>query len=130
MMQSCPVLNSMFNEVIRFYSTGSSVRRRYGPCVSTVRLLPKGTRFLLPQRQLRVAPEAFGEDADRINPYRFHPTRDLRPPRVLPPIRRRYYALQRGKTVGRYEVLSFVAWALVEIRLRSRAERWPGGGWN
>ena len=123
MMQSCPVLNSMFNEVIRFYSTGSSVREAVRPVRIDGKVVPKGTKFLLPQRQLLVAPEAFGEDADRINPYRFIQRKDLD--------RHEYYrpfgggiTLCSGKTVGRYEVLSFVAWAL----WRYDCEVVPNGG--
>lgn len=111
MIKSCPLLNSLFNEVIRFYSTGSSVRQVMRPVRIGGKRIPVGTKLLLPQRQLLVAPEAFGPDAHTIDPERFLRRKDLD--------RHEYYrpfgggiTLCSGKAVGRYEVLSFVAFAL------------------
>lgn len=111
LIQSCPLLNSLFNEVIRFYSTGSSVRETFHPVRIDGKHVPAGAKLLLPQRQLLVAPEAFGPDAHIINPARFIEQKGLD--------RHEYYrpfgggiTMCSGKTVGRYEVLSFVAWAL------------------
>ncbi|RYP77924.1 hypothetical protein DL769_003297 [Monosporascus sp. CRB-8-3] len=111
MIDSCPLLSSLFDEIIRFYSTGASVRQTMQPVKIDGKQIPVCTKLLLPQRQLLVAPEAFGKDAHVVNPERFLRRKDLG--------RHEYYrpfgggiTLCSGKTVGRYEVLSFVAFAL------------------
>ncbi|KAI1074866.1 cytochrome P450 [Whalleya microplaca] len=111
LIQSCPLLNSLFNEVIRFYSTGCSVRQTIKPVRIDGKHVPVGTKILLPQRQLLVAPEVFGQDANIVDPQRFLKRKELD--------RHEYYrpfgggiTMCSGKTVGRYEVLSFLVFAL------------------
>ncbi|KAK8093350.1 cytochrome P450 [Apiospora hydei] len=109
--ESCPLLNSVFNEILRFYNTGSSVRQTTREVRIDGRRVPGDTTILLPRRHLLLAPEAFGPDAHTVDPYRFFRDKGLE--------RHEYYepwgqGITRcsGKAIGRFEVLSFIAWAL------------------
>lgn len=59
LVDSCPLLNSAFNEVLRITSTGSSVREVMKPVRIGSKTIPIGTKVLLPQRQLLLATEGW-----------------------------------------------------------------------
>lgn len=109
--ESCPLLNSMFNEIIRFYNSGSSVRQTMREVHIAGRVIPEDSTILMPRRHLLLAPEVFGPDAHLVNPYRFLRNKKLE--------RHEYYepwgqgtTRCSGKAIGRFEVLCFVAWTL------------------
>lgn len=111
LLRSCPLLNSVFNEIIRFYNTGSSIRQTVRSVRIGGKVIPAGSKILLPQRQLLLAPEVFGHDAHVVNPYRFLLNKDIERHAYYRPFGQGITQCS-GKTIGRYEVLSFVAWAL------------------
>ncbi|KAG6356249.1 hypothetical protein INS49_015636 [Diaporthe citri] len=117
LFRSCPVLNSVFNEILRFYNTGSSMRETTREACIAGKTIPKGTKIILPQRQLLLAPEAFGEDAQTVNPYRFVQNKDIERHEYYRPFGQGITHCS-GKTIGRFEVLAFVAWALWRYKLK------------
>ena len=109
--ESCPLLNSAFNEVLRVSSTGSTVREVMRPVRIGGKTIPIGTKVLIPQRQLLLATEGFGSNAHEVDLSRFLKDKSL--------ARHDYYrpfgggvTLCTGRFVGKREVLTFVALAL------------------
>ncbi|KAI1320986.1 cytochrome P450 [Xylariaceae sp. FL0255] len=119
MMQSCPLLNSVFNEVVRVYSTGASVRHTTRNVTIGNKRVPAGTDIIMPHRQLLVDQGAFGEDAHIVNPERFIGSgkgRSLE--------RHHFYrpfgggtSMCSGRITGRYEVMGFAAIVLHRYNL-------------
>ena len=108
LVENCPLLNSTFNEVVRVSSTGCTVREAKKPTSVGGKTIPVGAKVLIPQRQFLMAKEAFGPDADQVDLSRFMKDKGLE--------RHSYYrpfgggvTLCSGRTIGRREVLSFVA---------------------
>lgn len=117
LFRSCPVLNSTFSEIVRFYNTGSSMRKTTREACIDGKTVPEGTHIILPQRQLLLATEAFGEDAHTVNPYRFVQNKNIERHENYRPFGQGITHCS-GKTIGRYEVLSFVAWAIWRYKLK------------
>ena len=108
---SCPLLNSTFNEVLRVSSTGSSVRKATRSVSIGRKIIPSGTKLLLPQRQFLLATERFGPSGRDVDLFRFLNDKSLE--------RHEYYrpfgggiTLCSGRILGKREVLAFVALAL------------------
>lgn len=108
---SCPLLNSAFNEVLRVTSTGSTVREVTRPVKIGDKSVYKGTKVLLPTRQLHMAPEAFGPDAHEVDLSRFLKDKTLERHEFYRPFGGGITSC-RGRTIGKREVLTFVALAL------------------
>lgn len=111
LLSSCPLLNSAFNETLRVSSTGSSVRQVMKPVRIGSKTVSINTKIFMPQRQLLLAPEAFGPNAHQIDLARFAKNKSLD--------RHEYYkpfgggiTLCSGRVLGKREVLAFVALAL------------------
>ncbi len=111
LIESCPLLNSAFYEVLRVCSTGSTVREVMRPVRVGNKAVPKGTKALLPQRQLLLSTEGFGPNAREVDLSRFSRDKSLE--------RNGYYrpfggeaTLCSGRFLGKREVLAFVALAL------------------
>lgn len=68
---SCPHLESLFNEVLRFASASSSIRKVVSPTIIGGKKLPTGARVMFPFRQLHYNEDAYGEDVMSFNPDRF-----------------------------------------------------------
>ncbi|KAI0968462.1 cytochrome P450 [Xylaria arbuscula] len=116
--QSFPLLNSLFNEVIRFYNTGSSMRETiHAVCIGN-KIIPAGSRIFLPHRHLFLDSQAFGEDAHTVNPYRFIHNKSLEKHEYYQPFGRGTTRCS-GKTIGRFEVLCFVAWAMWKYEFKT-----------
>ncbi|KAI0386946.1 cytochrome P450 [Hypomontagnella monticulosa] len=86
-------------------------------CVFGGKTIPKGSKILLPQHQLLLAPEAFGHDAHVVNLYRFIQNKSIERHEYYRPFGRGITHCS-GKTIGRYEVLAFVAWALWKYEIK------------
>ncbi|KAI1821858.1 cytochrome P450 [Xylaria intraflava] len=110
-LDQCPLLNSLFNEIVRFYNTGSSMRETARPIHLGNKIVPKGSRIVLPKRHLLLDPAVFGEDANVVNPYRFIQNKALEKHEYYHPFGQGITRCS-GKIIGRFEVLSFVAWTL------------------
>ena len=111
LLNTCPLLNSVFNEILRVSSTGSSMRQVVRPCCLAGKHLLKDTKVLLPVRQLLFSEAAFGSTAKDIDFARFMKDKTLSQRREF-----RIYgggtSLCTGRFLGKREVLSFVAYAI------------------
>lgn len=71
LMDSCPWTSAVFYEALRCYSASSSIRLVTVPTVIGGKLLPTGSRVMVPFRQMLLDPNAFGVDVGVFNPERF-----------------------------------------------------------
>ena len=110
LVESCPLLNSAFNEVLRVSSTGSSVREVMRPVRIGSKTISVGTKVFLPQRQLLLAPEAFGSNAHEVDLSRFLKDKSLEHHEYYRPFGGGI-TLCSGRFIGKREVLAFVALA-------------------
>ncbi|CAH0038131.1 unnamed protein product [Clonostachys solani] len=131
LVQGSPLLNSVFNEIIRFYNTGSSMRETTRETNISGKRIPAGTKIVLPQRQLLLDTGAFGQNANIVDCYRFFRNKELERHEFYRPFGQGI-TLCSGKKIGRFESLSFVAWALwrfdiKEVRAGQRASDGTAG---
>ncbi|KAL8783453.1 MAG: hypothetical protein Q9195_009382 [Heterodermia aff. obscurata] len=108
---SCPLLNSAYNEVLRVSSTGCVVRETTSPVRIGDKTVPKHTKIFIPARPLLMATAGFGPDAREVDLARFSKNKALE--------RNPYYrpfgggiTLCSGRVLGRREALTFVALAI------------------
>lgn len=80
--------------------------------------IPADTIAFMPQRLLLLSPEAFGEDAHEMNPYRFLKTKKLERSEFYRPFGSGV-TLCSGRIVGRQEALAFVAILLLRYDIRA-----------
>lgn len=71
LLDSCPLLNSVFNETLRVSSTGSSVGQTMRPVHFAGKSLSEGIKILLPVRQPLFSTGAFGATARKTDFTRF-----------------------------------------------------------
>lgn len=77
LLDRCPNLNAVFNEVLRFTSSSSSIRNVLKPVTVGGKNLRIGTKVLIPFRQLHFNEDIFGPDAGTLNPERFLRNKEL-----------------------------------------------------
>ncbi|KAI1418401.1 cytochrome P450 [Hypoxylon sp. FL1857] len=70
-VQKCPQLNSIWDETIRLTAFAASVRFLTRDIELGGKVLRKGNRIIMPQRQLHFSERAFGENATQFEPDRF-----------------------------------------------------------
>jgi cytochrome P450 len=80
--------------------------------------IPADTIAFMPQRPLLLSPEAFGQDAHEMNPYRFLKTKKLERSEFFRPFGSGI-TLCSGRIVGRQEALAFVAILLLRYDIRA-----------
>ena len=66
-----PHLESVYLEVLRLANDASSIREIEKDVTVSGLKLAKGNRVLIPYRLMHCVDDAFGDQADRIDPYRF-----------------------------------------------------------
>ncbi|KAJ5733722.1 cytochrome P450 monooxygenase [Penicillium malachiteum] len=107
-LKGCPILNSTFSETVRFISTGSSARQAKHDTIFGGKRVAKRTRFLIPQRIQTMSFDAFGQDADEFDSYRF-----ARDPSLIRKVEFRGFgggaSMCRGKPIGRAQSGLFIA---------------------
>ncbi|QMW47793.1 hypothetical protein G4B11_011311 [Aspergillus flavus] len=108
LLNSCPIMNSTFNETLRFTATGSSFRETTRDTTLDGRRIPKGTKIIIPQRTQMMHSAAFGPDPETFDCYRFYRNKSL-----LRKVEFRGFGggttLCSGRVVGRHQVLAYLA---------------------
>ncbi|KAJ5826457.1 hypothetical protein N7474_003595 [Penicillium riverlandense] len=108
LLNGCPVLNSTFNETLRFTGTGSGFRKSMRDTTLEGRHIPKDTIMIIPQRVQMMNTEVLGSDARAFDCHRF-----LRNKSLLRKGEFRGFGggttLCSGRIAGRHQVLAFVA---------------------
>lgn len=123
-LERCPRLDSIYNEVLRLTASSSSVRTVLSTTEIGGKQLRKGTKVLIPYRQLHFNEDVFGKDAKHFDPERFLKNKDL--------TRNSCYRPFGGGTTycpGRFlakrEVMTFIALALYRFDISLASD--PGG---
>ncbi|KAF2205688.1 cytochrome P450 [Delitschia confertaspora ATCC 74209] len=70
--EQCPTLHALFNEVLRLTVTSSLGRVATTDTVVGGKTVRKGTKVLIPFRELHYNPSAFGPAPERLSPNRFN----------------------------------------------------------
>ncbi|MCJ1267976.1 hypothetical protein MMC22_007862 [Lobaria immixta] len=69
--ESCPRLESIFYEVLRFYSDSTLLRQVLSPTIVGGKILRAGNRVMAPYRQLHYNQDVWGASAAEFDPDRF-----------------------------------------------------------
>lgn len=113
---TCPLLNSIWDETIRLTAFAASVRFLTCDLEIGGKTLCKGNRLMIPQRQLHFSKQAFGQDASEFNPERF----------LKDPALRRHPSLRPfgggatmcpGRNFAKQTTLAFVVMAVHTFRM-------------
>ncbi|PYI05537.1 cytochrome P450 [Aspergillus sclerotiicarbonarius CBS 121057] len=111
LLTQCPILNSTFNETLRYTGTGSSFRKTTRDTTLEGRRIPQGTIVAIPQRVQMMSEAAFGPDPSSFDYYRFHRDKSL-----LRKVEFRGFGggitLCSGRTAGKHQVLAVAAMLL------------------
>lgn len=77
LLNSCPHLNSLFNEVLRVTSNSANIREVLAPTLIGSKVIPTGMKLFIPHRQLLLDEEGFGSTAQHLDPDRFFHNKEL-----------------------------------------------------
>ncbi|KAL8962323.1 MAG: hypothetical protein Q9193_001244 [Seirophora villosa] len=115
-LDKCPHLNAVLNETLRITSSSSTIRNVVGSFTLGGKRLRKGTKVLIPARQLHLDDRAFGVDAKSFDAERFLEKKDLvRSSNFRPFGGGTTYC--PGRFIAKREVLTFVALVLARFEL-------------
>lgn len=109
--ETCPQLNSVWEEIIRLTAFAASVRFLACDIEIGGKILRKGNRLMMPQRQMHFSTSAFGEDASQFNPGRFLKNPSLRRHPSLRPFGGGT-TMCPGRNLAKQTTLSFIATVL------------------
>lgn len=122
LLDSCPRLNALFDEVLRMTNSSSSVRSVALETVVGGSTFRAGMKVIIPYRQLHFDEAVFGQDAHTLNAQRFLKHRNLnRHPSYRPFGGGTTYC--PGRFIARQEVVGFVAFVLkrFDVKLVGRS---------
>ncbi|KAF2019660.1 cytochrome P450 [Aaosphaeria arxii CBS 175.79] len=115
--QHCPTLMAVYHEALRLTAASTSVRVVTNDAVISGLKLRKGTRMVIPYRQMLLDDRAFGHDAHKFNHERF-----LQNPNLAKSPSFKPYGggstLCPGRMVAQKEILTFVALAVGKFQVR------------
>ncbi|KAI0390025.1 cytochrome P450 [Xylariaceae sp. FL0594] len=125
--ESCPLLLSAYQEVLRYRSMGTSVREVMEDTYLDQWLLKKGAMIQIPSRVIHQDGSLWGDDVEEYNPRRFLPEEKKNRPRDVC-----FRAFGGGKTLcpGRHfatnEILAVVATFVARFDMSLK----EGGAWR
>ncbi|KAJ3577445.1 hypothetical protein NPX13_g3121 [Xylaria arbuscula] len=123
--ESCPLLLSSYQEVLRYRSMGTSVREVMEDTYLDQWLLKKGAMLQMPSRVIHQDGSLWGDDVDEYNPGRFLPEQKKNRPRDVC-----FRAFGGGKTLcpGRHfatnEILAVVATFIARFDMKPVEGEW------
>ncbi|KAI1109257.1 cytochrome P450 [Nemania sp. NC0429] len=123
--ESCPLLLSSYQEVLRYRSMGTSVREVMEDTYLNQWLLKKGAMLQMPSRVIHQDGSLWGDDVDEYNPRRFLPEQKKNRPRDVC-----FRAFGGGKTLcpGRHfatnEIIAVVATFVARFDMKPVAGEW------
>lgn len=108
LLDLCPRLNALFDEVLRLTNSSSSIRSVASETVVGGYTFRAGMKVIIPYRQLHLDEAAFGPDAHNLDPQRFLKHKNLhRNPSYRPFGGGSTHC--PGRFIARQEVVGFVA---------------------
>lgn len=128
LLEQCPLLESIYYEVLRLVNGALSIRKVVAPTVIGGKLLQPGNKVLFPFRQLHLDQQIWGEDAERFEPERFLKNKALANHRSYRPFGGGVSACP-GRYLTKTEAMGFIAMLLhrFDVELSTFPERGPGG---
>lgn len=128
LLQQCPVLESVYYEVLRLVNGAMSSRKVMAPTPIGGKILQPGNIVMFPFRQLHLDERVWGEDAPSFNPHRFLNNKALVNHRSFRPFGGGASACP-GRYLTKTEALSFIALLLhrFDVKLSTFPERGLGG---
>ncbi|KAL8840529.1 MAG: hypothetical protein Q9176_003856 [Flavoplaca citrina] len=116
-LEKCPRLNAVFNETLRITTSSSTIRNVVDTITVGGKRLRKGTKVLVPYRQLHFDDRAFGKNPQVFDSDRFFDRKELsRSSNFRPFGGGTTYC--PGRFVAKREVLTFVALALARFDIK------------
>lgn len=116
LLNKCPYLDSVYNEVLRITASSSSVRTVTAPTEMHGKTLSPGKVVLIPCRQLHFDETVFGDNASQFVPERFLQNKDLnRSPSFRPFGGGTTYC--PGRFLAKREVVTFIALFLYRFQV-------------
>ena len=122
--ENCPLLESVFLEVLRLVMASSLMRHVTEPPIIGGKILEKGNNVMVPYRQLHFSEDVWGENASEFDPYRFLHSKDL----ARNPSYRPFGGGQHlcpGRFVARHAVFAFVALTLSRYDVQLTSRKFP-----
>ena len=117
LLNSCPRLNALFDEVLRMTNSSSSMRNVTSETTVGGYKIRAGTKIIMPSRQLHFNEAVFGPNAHVLDVDRFLRQKSLnRDPSYRPFGGGSTYC--PGRFIARQEVLAFVAIVLERFEIR------------
>lgn len=113
-LDKCPHLNAVLNETLRITSSSSTIRNVVDSFTLGGKRLRKGTKVLVPARQLHLDDRAFGVDAKLFDAERFLRKKDLVRSSNFRPFGGGT-TFCPGRFIAKREVLTFVALVLARF---------------
>ncbi|KAL9613036.1 MAG: hypothetical protein Q9167_002382 [Letrouitia subvulpina] len=126
LIQNCPQLDALYNEVLRFYNAASSVRQIESTVKIGGKILRKGNKVLMPFRQLHFNEDSFGINAARFDSERFLKKNDLSKRGDFRPFGGGT-TLCPGRFIAKREVFAFIALVLSRYNINILAKKSSGG---
>ena len=107
-LEHCAILDSVYNEVLRLTASSSSIRTVLSTTEIGGKQLRRGTKVLIPYRQLHFNEDVWGTDAKTFDPERFLKNKGLaRDPSFRPFGGGTTYC--PGRFLAKREVMTFIA---------------------
>lgn len=122
LIDSCPWLSALFNEVLRIYGDGSSIRLVTAPTSIGGKALPVGSRVVVPVQQLHFNRSIYGPDVNEFAPERFIRSKNLTHSSSYRPFGGGI-SYCPGRLLARQEVSVFIALALAKFDVEIVGER-------
>jgi len=124
LLEKCPVINSLYEENLRFCNAPIGARQVVTPFVLGGKLLRPGKTLLMPYRQLHFNEEVFGNTAGKFDAKRFLNDKSLLKSTSYRPFGGGS-TLCPGRFIAKREVLMFVALVLFrfDISLAEKKDR-------
>ncbi|KAF4633489.1 hypothetical protein G7Y89_g4633 [Cudoniella acicularis] len=120
--EECPHLNGIWNETIRLSAYSSSVRYIMEDTTIGGKILRKGNRVMIPNRQLHFNASTFGEDAKSFKPTRFFNNEKLLNSKSWKPFGGGT-TICPGRFIAKQAVILYVAMILHRFDLEIAGER-------
>ncbi|KAF7511886.1 hypothetical protein GJ744_003119 [Endocarpon pusillum] len=122
LIDSCPWLSALFNEVLRVYDGVSSTRLVTAPTSIGGKALPVGSRVVVPVQQLHFNRSIYGPDVNEFAPERFIRSKNLTHSSSYRPFGGGT-SYCPGRLLARQEVSVFIALALARFDVEIVGER-------
>jgi cytochrome P450 len=116
LLERCPNLNAVYNEILRLASATIAIRDVEEPVNIGGKDLRVGTKIYIPFRQLHFNEDAFGVDAGTFNPQRFLLNKELNRTSSFRPFSGGI-TLCPGRFIAQREILTFTALVLTRFDL-------------